>query len=117
MNNLYSTSPVDLFNNQLYYNLINKATAVKAKVRGVKAEALLITPHSNPPISDQISTTTIKGLPDNQILKDEYFEIFTGLNANRVKAKADGTFVTALATRSLQQYQYSLAYKGKWSYI
>ncbi len=85
MNNLCYSSSVDQFSKDLYY-------VSKIKDTGPKAKALLITPDPALPISDQISTTIIKGLPDKQILKNEYLEMFTGLNANRVRAKSDGTY-------------------------
>lgn len=56
------------------------------------ATALVNTPDPNIPISDQISKVIIKGLPNNQILKDEHFEMFTGIFAKTVSAKDDNTY-------------------------
>jgi len=59
---------------------------------GIQANALLLTPDPNLPISNQISKTLIHNLPDNRVLKNAYFEMFMGLDARRALIKDDNTY-------------------------
>ena len=65
---------------------------INNKTSEIKASAIVNTPDPNIPISDQVSKVIIKGLPNNQILKDEHFEMFTGIFAKAVSAKDDNTY-------------------------
>ena len=67
-----------------------------SEAASVKAEALLLTPDANLPISAQISKTIINDLPDKQFLKNANFEMFTGAFAKRVRIKDDNTYCYGL---------------------
>ncbi len=70
---------------------LDKSNKLNTKQR-IKANALLLTPDQNKPISVQINKTTIGNLPDPTILKNKYFEMYTGAAIKPVCAKADNTY-------------------------
>jgi hypothetical protein len=62
------------------------------ETEAIKAEALLSTPDPSLPISAQISKTVIQNLPNKRVLKNSYFEMFTGMCARTVRIKDDNTY-------------------------
>jgi putative hydrolase of the HAD superfamily len=58
----------------------------------VKGQALLTTPHPDKPISEQISKVIVKDLPNPQVLRNDFLNMFTNKQMVSVYAKADGSF-------------------------
>ncbi len=58
----------------------------------IKARALLKTPDANKPLSEQISKVLVEHLPNPQVLRNAYLDMFTGKEMNMVYAKDDGSY-------------------------
>jgi len=58
----------------------------------VKARALLKTPDPNKPIPPQVSKVIVEHLPNPQVLRNAYLDMFTSKHMDMVYAKADGSY-------------------------